>query len=192
MLAFVFDFVTIPSYLGFVQTQRFAARCGVAVEWLPMRREVRPVPPAKAQETVGERHIRVRAEYEAADQRRYAEWLGVDLKREPAPVDAQPAIDGMLIANAANRGESFAEVVLRAYWTEGAALDASAIEAALGTVGLERDNSESIEALRVANEARIDELGLFNTPGYHVAGQVFLGRQHLPMIERILAGGSFD
>ena len=192
MLTFAFDFTTLPSYLAYERTIQFVDRLGIDLELLPMARDVRPVPEKKAEETVSERHFRVRAEYEAHDQHRYAEWLGLTLSREPASIDAQSAIDAMLIANLHGKGRSFAGETLRAYWANEIALDGSSMAARLAAEAVPAAATD-VEALRTANEARIDELGLFATPGYHVQGHVFLGRQHLPMIERMLAGaGSFD
>ncbi len=192
MLSFTFDFATLPSFLAFERTMQFVDRLGIDLELLPMARDVRPVPAEKAEETVSERHFRVRAEYEAFDQRRYAAWLGVNLAREPASIDTQGAIDAMLLANRHGRGRSFATDTLRAYWANEITLDEPTIAARLKAVDVPVATAD-IEDLRAANEARIDELGLFATPGYHVQGQVFLGRQHLPMIERMLAGaGAFD
>lgn len=192
MLTLTFDFVSIPSYLAFHQTTRFVDRLGVELELIPMTRVVREVPAKKADETVSERHFRVRAEYEAMDQRRFAEWLGLNVVREPAPNDARHAIDAMLIANQHDKGRAFASETLRAYWARELELDEASIAARMGAEGLPVASTD-IDDLRAANEARIDELGLFATPSYHVQGQVFQGRQHLPMIERVLAGvGSFD
>ena len=75
-------------------------------------------------------------------------------------------------------------------WRDGAEADLGFVEAALA----ERANGfrayaagegpRALESLR----AELAAAGVWNTPAYLVAGELFIGRQHLPMVEWLARG----
>ena len=189
MIDFVFDFTSVDCWLAFAPTCRLADELQVPVNWLPMCVPAKVVPEAKESESVSERHARVRAEYMALENAGYAERLGVPLKRSGAGVDSWLAAAATISASERGVGREFVERVFRGFWE--AQLDienAAAITGILdelGAVGFDLDDgSRRLEELR----EELAERGVFGIPTYLVEGQMFMGRQHLPMIRWLLTG----
>ena len=188
MIAFAFDFTNSASLLAFRPTLALADELGVDVELLPFPTEVREAAPAQGEETVSERHARVRAEYVAADTARYARWRGIELNRDATGVDSSPACAGCLWAGRQGLARAYSERVLTEFWAGRLELDLeplAAVLAGLGAPGFEDyDYADDL----AAHKERVGERGIYNVPTYLVDGQQFTGRQHLPMIRWLLMG----
>ena len=189
MMDFVFDFTSVDSWLAFGPACRLADELQVPVNWLPMCVPAKVVPEVKVGESVSERHARVRAEYMASENARYAERLGVPLKRSGAGVDSWLAAAACIHATEQGVGREFVERVFRGFWEaeldiEDAAAVTGVLEA-LGAPGFDLDDgARRLEKLREG----LEERGVFGIPTYLVEGQMFMGRQHLPMIRWLLTG----
>jgi 2-hydroxychromene-2-carboxylate isomerase len=138
------------------------------------------------------RHRRIRAEYLARDLRRYAESRGLelgDVYREP---DTEAASLGLLWLRrgAPALASDYVTRVFDRLWRENAAADLGFVERALaaapaGFRGFAKgDGSRELAALR----AELEAAGVWNVPAFLVHGDVFLGRQHLPMVEWLATG----
>ena len=189
MIDFVFDFTSVDCWLAFAPTCRLADEFEVPVSWLPMRVPAKAVPDAKKDESVADRHARVRAEYMASENARYAARLGVPLKRSGAGVDSRLAAAATIRATEEGVGREFVERVFRGFWE--ARLDIENVTEIKGTLeqlGASNfdldDGARRLEQLREELSAR----GVFGIPTYVVEGQMFMGRQHLPMIRWLLSG----
>ncbi len=198
MIGFAFDFTSTASLLAFKPTCALADELGVAIDWLPFATEVREAPRRKdgesadsavsadSGESVGERHALVRTEYFARDAARYAKLQGIDIARDAAGVDSTLACAGCLWAKRYDRARAYTEQVLFAFWAgrldieDRDAIDSVLIE--LGAPGFATFGSGELAAHR----ATVEQRGVFNVPTYLVAEQIFIGRQHLPMIRWLL------
>ena len=193
MIDFVFDFTSVDCWLAFGPTCRLADELQVPVNWLPMCVPARAVPAkapeAKENESVSERHARVRAEYMASENARYAERLGVPLKRNGAGVDSWLAAAASIRAVEQGVGREFVERVFTGFWEARLDIeDAATITGILGDLGAPDfdldDGAARLDTLR----EELEERGVFGIPTYLVEGQMFMGRQHLPMIRWLLTG----
>ena len=189
MIEVAFDFASTASLLAFKPTAALAAELGVEVAWQPFPTPGRSLPPRRAEESIGERHARVRAEYVAQDAARYAWAQGVTLARDAAGVDSTVASAGCLWANRHGVGGSYVARVLYPFWADQLNLeDGERIKALLDELGAPGFDPEAQTAELPPHVATLSERGVFSVPTYLVADQVFIGRAHLPMIRWLLRG----
>ena len=182
-----FDFTSAASLLAFKPACVLADDLGVAIDWLPFPTQARAPAPANENETVSERHLRVRADYVARDTARYAEAQGVEMNRDAQGVDSALACAGCLWANRHGVGRAYMERTLLPFWAARLDLeDAAAIAGVLADLGVPEFGYDAGEL--TAHKAALEERGVFNVPTFLVADQQFVGRQHLPMIRWLLTG----
>lgn len=190
MIGFAFDYTNVASLLAFESTCALADELGVEVEWLPFPSAVRtPTKPVGGEETVSERHARVRAEYFARDTARYAAWRGIELNRDADGVDSTLACAGGMWAARHGVARAYNRHVLTEFWAGRLDIeDPGALAAVLDRLdapGFQRfDFAGPLAEHRTATAAR----GLFNVPAYLVGDEIFVGRAHLPMVRWLLNG----
>lgn len=191
------DFKNPKAYLALAPTFALEDVLGLRFDWLPV--SVSPLArPAARQpnEDRGAQHRRMRAEYYERDLRRYARVYGielVDLYRNP---DTSIACIGLLFAKRTNDGavRRYLRLSFERYWNAQLDLaDVRAIASVLDVAGISTSGWETFasgigrdENERIGRTLR--ESGIFDVPAYVVAGDVYFGRQHLPMIEWQLTG----
>ena len=186
-IGFAFDFASTASLLAFQPTCQLADELGIDIDWLPFPAESRATPKARPDESVGERHARVRAEYAAMDFARYASVQGIEVNRDAAGVDSRLACAGCLQARRANAGRGYVERLLFAFWAGRVDIESpAAIAAVLAEVGADGLDGMDVEGELQAHRLSLEARGVFNVPTYLVADQLFIGRQHLPMIRALL------
>ena len=190
VIDFAFDFASTASLLALKPTLALADDLGVAIEWRPFPTEApRGVPRPKAGETVAERHARVRAEYQAADFARYAKAQGLDVRRDAVGVDSRLASLACLQARSDGVARAFVEHVFREFWARRLNIgERDALNAALAEVGGQPMSEDALQAKHAEERASLSERGVHSVPAYLAADQLFLGRQHLPMIRWLLGG----
>jgi 2-hydroxychromene-2-carboxylate isomerase len=187
------DFKSAAAYLAIEATRALERRLGLAFDWLPIELPgpVRPAPAAPGDDR-GTRHRRIREEYLANDLRRYAAARGLDLgdvSREPDTTNASLGLLWLRRRAPALVGDYVTRVFDR-IWQENAEVDLGFVEQSLGGhTGAFRsyvmdDGPRELECIR----AELAAAGVWKTPAYLVAGDLFIGREHLPMVEW-LAGG---
>jgi 2-hydroxychromene-2-carboxylate isomerase len=189
------DFKSPQCFLAKDPTYSLADEVGLEIDWLPLITAQMTLPPKPTDGDRGARHRRARAEYAKRDIERYAEQRGLvirDVYRPP--VDSSWAAIGLLWvkSEAPDRTRAYLDETFARYWRgELDVEDASAIVGVAGSSGIETDGlidylhgagASALEELQV----RLREAGLTNVPGYLVKGEVFIGRQHLPMIRWLL------
>ena len=190
------DFKSPFAYLSVAPTRALEARLGYAADWVPLL--VAPLAPPQAAtlgDDRGTRHRRMRARYFERDLERYARAAGIDLADIYRPRDVEIASAGLAWLRSSDRMRSgaYVERVFTRVWQRGAAnADVAAVAAMLDEVGADgqrfaRDVARAVAELAVL-QSRLAAAGLFNVPSYVVAGDVFVGRQHLPMVEWLLTG----
>ena len=183
-----FDFTSAASLLAFEPACALADDLGVAIDWLPFPTQTRAPAPARENETVSERHLRVRAEYVVRDTARYARAQGIELDRDAQGVDSALACSGCLWANHHGVGRAYVEYTLLPFWAGRLDIEDHAaiagVLAHLGAPGFAGCDPGEL----AAHQAALEERGVFNVPTFLVAEQQFVGRQHLPMIRWLLTG----
>lgn len=191
------DFVNPKAYLALAPTFALEDELGVHFDWLPMRVSA-PTRPAAAQpnEDRGTRHRRMRAEYNDMDMRRYARVYGIELGDPYRSEDPTIAAIGLAWARRAPHAarRRYVQGVFERFWggrldiEDPAAMEAVLREAAVDTTGW-RDyvaDAGRVEFERTC--AALRGRGVFDVPAYLVDGDLFFGRQHLPMIRWLLDG----
>jgi 2-hydroxychromene-2-carboxylate isomerase len=186
MLTLYIDFKSAASYLALEPTLELARKTGVAIDWRPF--SVRPfsVPEEQVEETVGERHRRVCAAAQRDTHLHYAAVQGRDIRFAETPAGSDVA----LAALAVMEGDPvpFLRAAFAAYWTEQADLaDEAVVEALLQSADIDRPDWKAARAKLASIRGQAEESGIFETPSYLIADQLFLGREHLPWIRSLVA-----
>lgn len=199
-LSVAIDFKSPNAYLAIGPTCALAEELGVGVDWQPFL-----VSPSKnhrhgsgSNDDRGARHRRFRADYIEHDVMRYAADRGLVIRGLHRQTDSSLAAMGLLWIRRerAPLARVYVQRVFERYWREELNIeDESAICALLveidapvagfaafargeGRAELERARSELINA------------GIFEVPTYLLNGEVYVGRQHLPLIHTLLSGSS--
>lgn len=188
-LGIFFDPLSAPSWLALRPTLNLLERLHLNADWQPFTApQPRRLAP-KIDEPVSQRHQRVRQAYRDRDQERYASWQGIPLQTPIAAVD-RPLLDySLLLANDNGIAASFLTHVGDHYWGgKSAPIDLFWLSRALRVDDLHENFLAEGEMRLAAARAQVDELGIFDAPVYLVEGELYVGRQHLPAIERIMSG----
>jgi 2-hydroxychromene-2-carboxylate isomerase len=187
------------AYLALHPAAALARELAVEINWLPVQ-----IPPLKAPslpdpaDDRGIRHRRYRAQAIAREIETYAGVQGLVLRdyyRDPDPSTLNLAWL-WLRDRRPDRLLPFLTEAFRRYWT--LELDPASQEAVASLVdSLDADGAgfqswcaADGEAAAAGLAAELRERGLFGAPCYLVEEEVFIGRQHLPMIRWILQGRS--
>jgi 2-hydroxychromene-2-carboxylate isomerase len=185
------------AYLALGPAIAFGRELDLAVDWLPVAGQPLRAPSTPGPEDDrGVRHRRHRAHMLAREIAVYAEAQGLDI-REPyrnAPADPARLAWLWVRAHAAERLEAFLEELFRCYWrTELDPSDPEAMADLVAAFGADPDRflawraDEGAAVLR-GLDAELTEAGCVSSPTYLAAGELFRGRQHLPMIRWLLEG----
>ena len=190
MIEFAFDFASSASLLALKPTQTLAEELGVEIAWRPFPTDApRAVPQQSAEESVAERHARVRAEYHAKDFARYAKVQGIEVRRAATAADTTLASIACLQARRHGVEGAFVAHVFREFWAGRLNIEErEAVAEALAEVGGGVLDAEPLRAEYDAERQALAERGVYAVPTYLVAEQLFTGRQHLPMIRWLLSG----
>ena len=207
LLAYI-DFKSANSRLALGPTLALADEVGAAVDWRPLHLKPRRSKAAPAASRSG-LHVRMRAEYRRREQALYAGNQGIELIHPPTEFDSFAANAGLLWMRrqgaAAGRCRAYVTQVFTETWAGRMdPADVNAVAAAIAAAGGggdkgEGDKGEGKKALQaylagaaqaeldaVAAEARA--LGANDTPAFVVGGELYIGRQHLPVIRWWLTG----
>lgn len=184
MLTVYIDFKSAQAYLALKPTLALAERLGIGLNWQPFRTVERDVPKLGDDETVGERHRRVRAASQRALAIKYAAHQGLDLVY-PNDVGASDLALGALSLIEGDR-LAFIKAAFEAYWVRHEDLDdPELVSRLLASSGAKlKDLSAARDALSNA-QAIAEEAGIVGAPAYVIAEQIFVGREHLPWIEEL-------
>ena len=196
-LTVVLDIRYPQAYLALHPAMAFARERDLRIDWLPIAVSTLKAPAAEAEEEDrGTRHRRFRAQKIANEIEVYAEAQALVLKDLYRAGDSLAFNLGWLWMrhHHGDRLEDYLRESFRSYWAvefdPAVEAEVSVLIEALGGEG-EAFRSWSRGAGRVAFDEWVDALhaqGVFAVPSYLAGGELFLGRQHLPMIDWILAG----
>lgn len=190
------DFNCAASWLAVEPTRALESRLGTAFEWLPFPSAAKPPAPAVAstqprvEQTHTERsarHSMLRSQYLADEIRRYAAARGLEVGEIYRSKDTTLASLGLLWMGRQDPTDA-GEYVSRIFdllWREDAEANRDLVEAALGKAapGFAQYAAGAGEVELAATREGLAEEGLWNVPGYLTGGEVFIGRQHLPIVE---------
>lgn len=185
MLMVFIDFKSPASYLALEPTLALARDTGVPIDWLPF--SVRPfsIPEEQADETVGERHRRVRAIAQRDTHLHYAAVQGRAMHFPNTQAGSEAALSAM--AGIDGDPVPFIRAAFAAYWTEQADLDDEAVVAALfSTLNMALPDMEAAREKLISIRTKAEESGIFESPSYVIAEELFVGRQHLPWIRSLI------
>jgi 2-hydroxychromene-2-carboxylate isomerase len=198
-LSVVIDFKSPQAYLAIASTCALADELGITINWRPLI--VTPskiTAAASSEDDRGSRHRRFRADYLARDITRYAADRDLALGALHRGQDSTLAAIGLLWAE--RQGPSFArsyvERVFERYWQESLDIeDERSIQALLIEIGSSVSGFDAFvkgdgrgELAQLQSELR--GRGVFEVPTYLVDDDIFLGRQHLPLIRSRLSSRS--
>lgn len=188
MIGFAFDYANVASLLALEPTCALADELDIDIEWLPLPTPARDAPlPERDDETVGQRHTRVRAEYFANDTARYACWQGIEVNRDADGVDSTVACAGGLWANRHGVARDYNRHLMREFWAGRLDIeDGDAIASVLRDSGAPGFEGFDFAAELAAHRDSVRGRGVFMLPTFLVGDEIFVGRQHLPMIRWLL------
>jgi 2-hydroxychromene-2-carboxylate isomerase len=181
------DFKSPAAYLAVEPTAALAAETGASVNWLPFDSRQRSVPDEQPNESKGETHIRIRAEYRERAAKHYAEIQGLPMNVPKVPGETAAALVGLLLAPSLD----YVRLAFRGYWADGLDLDDRQVVNTLlheAHAECELPNAdECAERMAGAMDQAI-ERGIIDVPAYAVGEELFVGREHLPWIRELVDG----
>lgn len=196
-LSVAIDFKSPNAYLAIGPTCALAEELGVAVDWQPflVAPWKMPLSPSPGDDR-GTRHRRFRAEYLECDVTRYAADRGLAMRGLYRQTDSTLAAIGLLWAQRGgpSLAREYVESVFEGYWREQLDIeDERAVRALLAEINAPVSGFETFvkgggraELERVQSKLR--KAGVFDVPTYRLNDDVFLGRQHLPLIRCFWSG----
>jgi 2-hydroxychromene-2-carboxylate isomerase len=183
------DFGCAESWLAVEPTRALELRLGMPFEWLPFPSVTRSWPKVVlADKSRGMQHFRMRSEYLANDLRRYAASRGLDLGDVHRSVDIAASLGLEWLSRKAPAATG--EYVMRVFdriWRDNDEADLDFIDALLDTraPGFRDFAAEDGRRELEASRERLSAEGVWTVPAYLAGGQLFIGRQHLPMVEKL-------
>ena len=194
MLTLAIDFASPRSYLALGPTCALAEQLGIEIDWTPFLVESRPAPmAASGAEDRGARHRAIRAVYVQRDLVRYLADRGIvrDLGKL---ANSRPAAITLLWLKRESKQlvSNYVQKVFEGYWRGELDIEnESALRGLLQKIGAPLSGYEAFvrgEGLAALDRVRSELLnaGVFDVPAYVIAGDVFVGREHLPLIRNRL------
>jgi 2-hydroxychromene-2-carboxylate isomerase len=185
MLEVYIDFKCAGSYLALDPTLAMAERTGVGIAWHPFSTAERDKPAEGADAAVIASHHATREASKRAIHRKYAALRGIELKFPSHAGSADLALGAL--AEIKGNPLPYIRACFAAYWERHEGLDDPQVVAGLlaaSGVGHSGDLNATQTRFEEAQK-RAEEAGIVDAPGFRIADQLFIGRQHLPWIEEL-------
>jgi 2-hydroxychromene-2-carboxylate isomerase len=183
------------AWLAWDPTRRLMRELGLAVTWLPFEAPPpeRPAEPA-ADAPRGIRHRYYRSRQLEREFRCYAAAQGLDAAGLYRPGTARAAHAGLLWASRHDAGavEPYLDAVLRGWWSRHLdGDDPGAVADILESCGVQASGfpewaAHEAHATLDTIRRELAEAGVLQVPAYVLGGEAFHGRQHLPVLRRLL------
>jgi 2-hydroxychromene-2-carboxylate isomerase len=198
-LSVAIDFKSPNAYLAIEPTCALAEELGLNIDWHPFL-----VSSGKNQgvgsvtDDRGSRHRRIRTEYVEHEVIRYAADRGLTIRGVHRQTDSSMAAIGLLwIRRGPQRlARAYVQRVFERYWREELDLeDESSLRTLLAEIGAPVDGFSAFalgvgrSELERSQSASIDA-GIFEVPTYLLDGDMYVGRQHLPLLRALLLRGA--
>lgn len=191
MLRVHIDFSAPAAYLAMRPTLALAARHGWAIDWSPCRAWRDEIPGGAPDKSVSDRHFQARAAAQKRQHLHYAAVQGAPMIWRETPGETDLALAALAFAGP--RAERFVLAAFKAYWVDGRDLnELDTVVNLLSDAGHDAtrfDPTASLAALSGELDAVFAQ-GVVDAPAFLLNGTVFIGREHLPLIEAILTGSS--
>ena len=188
ILKIYFDFKSPESYLAFHQTQKISLPDSTQIEWKPFLTKNKKIPLTKEFETKGETHIRIREEHKKFVNLKYSKILNLPMvyPEENIQTDLALAVTSLF----KKETEEYMTLAFDCYWRENLNLNnQEVLENILAKTSLDinlLDNPNSLIDTLKDDTAIAKDQGVISTPTYQIGEELFLGREHLPWIKKIL------
>ena len=196
------DYKSPYAYLAKDMTYALERDFDVEVDWRPLMLDIPAYLGAakvdKQGNVVAENrnaHQWRRVRYSYMDCRRQANELGLTIRGPRKIFDSSIAAVGMLFAQKQGVFTAYNDKTFESFWKRELDIeDPAAVAGVLGEVGadasifstyLEDEGKSELDRFRLEAE----ELGVFGVPTFVLDGELFWGREHLPMIRRRLGKG---
>jgi 2-hydroxychromene-2-carboxylate isomerase len=197
------DYKSPYAYLAKDPTYALEDAFGIEIDWRPLTLNI---PSYLGSARLDERGKVVESQrtpqqwngvkYAYRDARRYASLRGITVRGTTKIWDSSLAGIGMQWAKAQSRAvlRGYTDRVYERFWKRELDIeDPAVIEAVLREAGAQaRGFAEYAagegRALHDAMQEQIFAAGIFGVPSYVVAGELFFGREHLPMVRWLLSG----
>ena len=147
-----------------------------------------PIPSESPNENDAQRHKRIRAQYRHLDTRRYAQIRGIELLADPIGIDPTLAHLGLIVATNHGVEPQYAQVVFGKFWKNELDLECEdEIVSVLRRVGVRNtDFLKEMQPQLSEIRERLLSQEVFSVPTFLVKDERFIGRQHIPMIRKLL------
>lgn len=194
------DYKSPYAYLAIAEADRLEREHGVEVFWKPY---ILDIPAYLGDAKVSDDgtvlaesrnpHQWRRVKYSYMDVRRYANRAGLTIRGPRKIFDSTIAGAGMLYAQAQGGFRPYHDLVFERFFKRELDIeDPAAVGAVLAEAGAAMDGWNAYAAgdgpaavRRIQKEA--EALGVFGVPTFVLDGEIFWGREHLPLIEEMLA-----
>ena len=139
-------------------------------------------------ETKGETHIRIREEHKKFVNLKYSKILNIPMvyPKKNTQTDLALAVTSLF----KRESEVYMTLAFNCYWNENLNLNNhEVLEHILAKTSLDinlLDNPDSLIDTLKDDTAIAKDQGVISTPTYQIGEELFLGREHLPWIQKIL------
>lgn len=201
MITAYISFNSLSSWLSIRSLRRVREKTGVDIRWEPMLATLGNVTPEPGfDDPLAEykaRRARARRWFSEAEHRRMCERSGISEEAGARGFDALAVSLGLVWLAELEVGQEtcfdYVEGVFSAHFRDGAKIDSTGAAASLLEVAkVPTDGFEGFaldKAGALSEERRnLVERGILFAPAFVVGGEVFHGRQHMPLIAWILGG----
>ena len=190
MLTIYIDFKSAPSYLALKPTLSLVNRLGAEVVWRPLSTFERSIPEKVADVAVSNRHREVRQKSRNEIFALYADIQGTELRFPETPGETDLAL--CALSEISGDPVPFINAAFAAYWRDNKDLNKEeVVRQLLADSGVQCRGDLSAASSKVKSlQEDAENAGIFDAPAYVIAGQVFIGREHLPWIEELMRSGA--
>jgi 2-hydroxychromene-2-carboxylate isomerase len=199
-LAVLIDFKSPAAYLSVGPACALAKELGMVIDWRPLQVSAwRDHSGASGSNDRGARHRTLRADYTESEITRYAASRGLTLHGLHRQTDSSLAAIGLLWARRgpASQVHAYVQRVFERYWRDELDIeDEGALSAVLADTGLSAEGFSAFargegRAELERFQSELINAGAFEVPTYLLNDEMYVGRQHLPLIRaRLMRGRS--
>ncbi|MEC8428257.1 MAG: hypothetical protein VXZ35_07520 [Pseudomonadota bacterium] len=187
MLKIYIDFRVADALFAIKPTLELCEKYQLPVQWLPIRCDIEAPLIEHSKETKGETHARIKQDLASKTNEFYADLYG--MKLNPGNLlSADLALACLL--QLTRRQQDFVEQCIDAFWFQAADLnDESTVREILSGLSIDQhvDLSEGVsDKLTQHYMVSMKNHGFLHSPSYVLDESVFIGRQHLPLLERMV------
>jgi len=186
------------AYLGHARFAAIAKAAGATVRVLPVELGGKVFPVSGGVPLT--KRAPQRQAYRLLEMRRFSEWLELPLNLQPkffpaAGDDAARLIIAVDLKDGTEAAMAMAGAVMRAVWVQERNIDDEATLAALlaeqglNPARLEESHSQAVHERYELDTQQAIEAGVFGSPSYVIAGEIFWGQDRLDFVARRLARG---